>query len=65
MSQLQLTQIALVGARMDSFAPLGIHSRHELTMRRVAPASDTPYVDMPAAQLRRALRQELPSSPDK
>ncbi len=60
MSQLQLTQIALVGARMDSFAPLGFNSRHELAMRRVAPGHGQSYAGLPAEALRSTLRRELP-----
>ena len=37
MSEFQLSHIALVGARISSFAEYGIKNRNELTMRRIAP----------------------------
>lgn len=37
MSQFQMTHVALVGARMNTFRPLGYHTRCELAMRRVFP----------------------------
>jgi hypothetical protein len=38
MSEFQMTHVALVGARPEIFAPLGVRSRAELTMRRALPA---------------------------
>ncbi len=38
MLQFQMTHVALVGARMDTFQPLGYRHRSELAMRRVVPA---------------------------
>lgn len=37
MSELQLSHIALVGARIAAFQPYGITNRSELNMRRIAP----------------------------
>lgn len=37
MSEFQMTHVALVGARMESFYPLGFRLRSELAMRRVFP----------------------------
>ncbi len=40
MSEFQMTHVALVGARIHSFQPLGFNSRSELTMRRALPAPE-------------------------
>ncbi len=56
MSDFQLTHIALVGARMNSFKPYGFESREALTMCRVAP--ELPLGD--EAQLRASLVEQLP-----
>lgn len=61
MSDLQLSQIALVGARMETFRRLGFSSRNELSMRRVPP-SEIPesYAAMDGSQLRSLLASQLP-----
>ena len=61
MSEFQMTHVALVGARMDSFAPLGFRNRSDLTMSRaLPPAGPQPcqQQDRPALQAQLAL--ELP-----
>ncbi len=61
MADLQLTRIALIGARMDAFAELGYSSRHQIAMRRIAPPDEEgDYAGMAPASLRRTLAARLP-----
>ncbi|MBN7797133.1 hypothetical protein [Parahaliea mediterranea] len=57
MSDLQLTHIALVGARIQSFRPYGYNSREELTMCRVVPEAPTGERQ---GSLRAVLEEQLP-----
>lgn len=61
MAELQLTHIALVGARMAAFHEHGYTSRDELSMCRVVPAAtDTPLEQLPPAECRELLKAQLP-----
>jgi hypothetical protein len=61
MSELHLTHIALVGARMSAFKQYGFHDRNQLAMRRITPYSGgRPLEDIPGAELPDVLRAELP-----
>ena len=56
MAEVQLTHIALVGARIECFRPYGFNSREELLQRKVIPEPGA----SPAGSLREQLRRELP-----
>ena len=61
MSEFQMTHVALVGARIDSFLPLGFHTRSELTMRRALPEpGSVPMQQMDQGELRALLTGQLP-----
>ena len=61
MSEFQMTHVALVGARIDSFAMLGFRSRSELTMRRALPArGPVEFQHMDQRQLKALLASQLP-----
>lgn len=61
MPEFQLTHIALVGARMDAFAPFGFQDRNQLAMRRVTPhVSSTPLSDLPQGELKSLFGKQLP-----
>lgn len=62
MSELQLTHIALVGARMSAFSPYGYKTREELTMRRVVPDGITSAAieQLSANELRNLFITQLP-----
>jgi hypothetical protein len=61
MSELHLTHIALVGARMSAFKQYGFHDRNQLAMRRITPYSGgRALADVPCAELPDVLRAELP-----
>ncbi len=60
MSEFQMTHVALVGARMDVFAPLGYHSRSELTLRRVLPVYQPDLAELNGADYRRMVARDLP-----
>ncbi|MCB1675687.1 MAG: hypothetical protein KDI01_05325 [Halioglobus sp.] len=58
---LQLTHIALVGARMSAFKSYGFIERNQLALRRVAPdTGEHPLASLPASQLHAALAAQLP-----
>ena len=58
MAEFQLTHIALVGARINSFRAYGYNSREELTMCRVVP--EAPTGGQGQASLRALLSEQLP-----
>ena len=59
--EFQLTHVALVGARITAFHPYGMHSRSELVLQRVTPASTARTLpELPHPELRSALRAQLP-----
>ena len=61
MADLHLTHIALVGARIGSFAALGFTAREEFAMHRVVPpGSGKPMADTEPALLQAILREQLP-----
>lgn len=61
MSELQMTHVALVGARIDAFAALGFRSRSELTMRRaLPPAAPVALQHMDQNELKALLASQLP-----
>ena len=61
MSELHLTHIALVGARMSAFKPYGFHDRNQLAMRRITPDIGGRSIEaIPAGELPAVLRAELP-----
>ncbi|TGD74006.1 hypothetical protein E4634_07650 [Mangrovimicrobium sediminis] len=60
MSEFQMTHVALVGARIDAFLPLGFRSRSELTLRRVMPQYETSLTAMGTDQARATLAAQLP-----
>ena len=61
MPELQLSHIALVGARIASFNEYGITSRNELRMRRIPPSRhETAIEDLGRSERRRALAARLP-----
>ena len=61
MSDFQLTYTALVGARPECFQALGLESRRDLAMRRVAPdPGPQPLATLDPETLRSTLRQQLP-----
>jgi hypothetical protein len=61
MSQLQMSHVALVGARMDAFREHGFRLRSELAMRRIVPDAVRNALQEPAQlSLPGALTQTLP-----
>lgn len=61
MTSLQLTHVALVGARIPAFHGHGIHSREELALRRIAPDLDGERLqDREPDQRRALLKRQLP-----
>lgn len=60
MSDYQMTHVALVGARIDSFVPLGFRSRSELTRRRVLPSFGSPLQSLTADALHELFAAQLP-----
>ena len=61
MSEFQMSHVALVGARMNEFVPLGYRSRSELTMRRALPQpGPLPFQHMDQGELKRVLASQLP-----
>ncbi len=61
MSEFQMTHVALVGARIQSFQPLGFNSRSELTMRRALPEPGAVLMQhMDQAELRAQFARQLP-----
>ena len=61
MSEFQMTHVALVGARMQSFLPLGFRSRSELTMHRALPSPGPVLLQhMDQKELRSLFAQQLP-----
>ncbi len=61
MSDFQLSQIALIAARMSAFKPMGVTSRGDLTMRRVAPLSDEVKLQSLDDSTRKStIREQLP-----
>lgn len=61
MSEFQMTHVALVGARIDSFAPLGFRSRSDLTMCRALPATGPiAFQHMDQSELKTLLASQLP-----
>lgn len=61
MSEFQMTHVALVGARIDSFIALGFHSRSDLTMCRALPvAGPTALQQMDQRELKTLLASQLP-----
>lgn len=58
---LQLTHIALVGARMAVFKPYGFVDRNQLALRRIAPdTGGRPLTSLSAPQLHTMLAEQLP-----
>jgi hypothetical protein len=61
MSEFQLTHVALVGARIASFADYGYQSRMELAGQLIAPLeTGTPVCSMSNQELHAMLRSQLP-----
>jgi hypothetical protein len=61
MSDFQLSQIALVAARMSAFESLGYQTRQELAMRRVTPADTGKGLgQLEELDRREVLREQLP-----
>lgn len=61
MSEFQLTHVALVGARPESFATLGYGARSELVLQKVVPdLGGRTLQSLPATQARQILREQLP-----
>lgn len=61
MSEFQMTHVALVGARMQSFTQLGFNSRSELTMHRALPAPGPILLQhMDQDEVRKLFTQQLP-----
>lgn len=61
MSEFQMTHVALVGARIQSFLPLGFHNRSELTMRRALPEAESVlFQHMDQGELQSLLASQLP-----
>lgn len=58
MAEFQLTHIALVGARINSFRPYGYNSREELTMCRIVP--EAPSAGQGQGSLHSLLSEQLP-----
>lgn len=56
-----MTHVALVGARIDDFLPLGFKTRTELSMHRVFPETGaTTLAELPADRLQALLASQLP-----
>lgn len=61
MSEFQMTHVALVGARMNTFKPFGYNTRSELAMCRVLPDMGTTSLgDMPRPLLESLFAEQLP-----
>ncbi len=60
MTDLQLTHVALVGARMDLFQRYGIRTRGELSLRRITPPSPTPLEALYREERYARLAAQLP-----
>ncbi len=61
MSDFQLTHVALVGARPESFVPLGYRARSELVMQRVQPdLGGRTLQSLPEREARQLLCEQLP-----
>ena len=61
MSEFQMTHVSLVGARINTFTPLGFRSRSDLTMRRAVPAVESvPYRRLATRSRKPALAAGLP-----
>jgi hypothetical protein len=62
MHEFQLTQVALVGARIAAFHPYGFHSRAELARRRVLPRMppEGALTELSAQQRQAAYNRQLP-----
>lgn len=61
MSEFQMTHVCLVGARINTFAPLGFRSRSDLTMARAMPAAGpVAYKQMDIRSRKLALAADLP-----
>ena len=61
MSEFQMTHVALVGARINAFAPLGISSRTELTMSLVLPPVEPGhYQNQDTRAMKASLLEDLP-----
>lgn len=60
MSEFQMTHVALVGARMDSFAALGFGNRSEMGLRRALPRYSPRLGELGHAQQREILSRDLP-----
>lgn len=60
MAEFQLTHVALVGARMEMFQPLGFRARSEMALRRVMPNFSQPYATQSRQALSRIFGQQLP-----
>jgi len=61
MQEFQLTQVALVGARIAAFHPYGFRARTELAMRRVLPRMpEGALTDMSVQQRQAAYNRQLP-----
>lgn len=60
MTEFQLTHVALVGARMPSFAPYGFQDRNQLALRVVIPEGIASLEQLTTNELQNALREQLP-----
>jgi hypothetical protein len=60
MTELQLTQVALVGARMPTFKPYGFDDRNQIALRVVIPDEIASLEQLTAARQLSALRAQLP-----
>ena len=61
MSELQLSHIALVGARISDFSSYGVTSRNELKMRRILPTQEgKPLNELDTDERRATLAAQLP-----
>ena len=61
MSEFQMTHVALVGARIQTFLPLGFRSRSELTMHRALPEPGAVLLQhMDQGEVRALFAQQLP-----
>ncbi len=60
MAEFQLTHVALVGARMKMFHPLGFRSRSEMSLRPVLPNQQQAFASQPRHTLSHTFGQQLP-----
>ena len=61
MSEFQLTQVALVGARIEEFHSLGFLARRELAMCSVVPTlPGNSLSELPTTQFKTVLKEQLP-----